>query len=94
LRWVELLTQSPSPVVPHEMLGDLEPGRIRKAWIDGWLEKDMSERTSQAHWARLFGFSPFLHDTPLDSLRALAGRYRAHRRRRDDLAAFRDLLGQ
>ena len=98
LRWVQLLTcrSGASPrllVALGKMLTDTQPGRLRKAWVDRWLRHDLSERTSNAHWARLLGFSPFLHDTPADAVRALAGRYRAHRRSASDLEAFRELLG-
>jgi hypothetical protein len=74
------------------MISDLCPGRLRQAWLDRWLRSDISERASAAHWARLLGFSLFLHDTPSDAVRALAGRYRAHRSSRADLAVFRDLV--
>jgi hypothetical protein len=92
LRWVDLLTR------PHQlpgldtMMSELCPGRFRKAWLDRWLRNDNSERTSNAHWARLLGFSLFLHDTPGDAVRALAGRRQAHRRSNTDLKDFRELL--
>ena len=98
LRWVQLLTcrsgASPRLLVElDKMLTDTQPGRLRRAWLDRWLRSDFSERTSNAHWARLLGFSLFLHDTPSDAMRALVGRYRAHRRSRGDLEAFRGLPG-
>ena len=74
------------------ILSDLRPGRLRTAWLDRWLRSDISERTSNAHWARLLGFSLFLHDTLGDALRALVGRRQAHRRRNADFEAFRELL--
>ena len=93
LRWVDLLTH------PHRLPGlstmmlAIRPGRFRRAWLDRWLRRDFSERTSNAHWARLLGFSLFLHDTPADAVRALTGRYRAHRRSSTDLEVFRELSG-
>jgi hypothetical protein len=73
-------------------MSDLCPGRLRQAWLDRWLRNDLSERVSGWHWARLIGFTMFLHDTVGDATRAVAGRQRARRRRTADLAAFRELL--
>jgi hypothetical protein len=105
LRWVQLLTsgsgvmwerlQPRSLAAMNKMMSELRPGRLRQAWLDRWLRNDLSERASAAaHWSRLLGFSLFLHDTPADVLRALAGWYRAHRRRSADLEAFRKLTGE
>ena len=93
LRWVQMLAHPNELPGMDAMMSEIRPGRLRKAWVDRWLRHDLSERTSNAHWARLLGFSPFLHDTPADAVRALAGRYRAHRRSASDLEAFRELLG-
>ena len=93
LRWVQLLTARQDSPGLDAKLSDLEPGAVRRAWLDRWLENDLSTRTSGAHWARLIGFSPFLHDTLRDSVRALAGRRTAHKRSAADLEAFRELLG-
>jgi hypothetical protein len=94
LRWVALLTEPNSPQGLDKMLADLQPGRLRSAWIDRWLQGNLSERTAQTHWLRLLGFSPFLHDRPQDAVRALRGRRLAKRRQADDLAAFGQLLSQ
>jgi hypothetical protein len=94
LRWVQLLSGSNVHPDLDGMLSDIAPGRLRKAWLDRWLRKDLSTRTSGSHWLRLFGFSVFLHDAPGDSLRALVGRYRALRRSAADLAVFHELDGQ
>jgi hypothetical protein len=94
LRWVELLTGQHAPSGLDAMLATLRPGRLRSAWLDRWLRNDLSERTSGWHPARLLGFTMFLHDAPGDGLRALAGRYRAHRRSNADMAAFGDLFDQ
>ena len=94
LRWVQMLTEPDAPEELAAMLADLRPGPLRRAWLDHWLRRDLSERLSRLHWARLLAFSLFLHDTPRDSLRALAGRYRAHRRRSADWAEFGELLSQ
>jgi hypothetical protein len=94
LRWVELLANSNRPDVLGSMLDELRPGPARRAWLDHWLEKNLSERTSRARVARLLGFSLFLHDTTGDAARAVAGRRRARKRESEDLAAFRDLLRQ
>ena len=97
LRWVQLLTcrsgATPRPLVTlNKMLTDTQPGHLRRKWLNHWLRSNISERTTNAHWARLLGFSLFLHDTPGDTMRALAGRYRAHRKSSNDLEAFRELL--
>lgn len=94
LRWVKLLTAPRSPGELDVMLSDLQPGRLRSMWINRWLHGNLPERTAGAHWARIMGFSLFLHDMPSDAVRAFAGRYRARRRQGDDLAAFRELLGE
>jgi hypothetical protein len=97
LHWVNLLTcrSGASPrflVTLDTMISDLRPGRLRRAWLDRWLRNDLSARTADAHLARLLGFSLFLHDTLGDSVRALAGRRRAHRRSNTDMASFGKLF--
>lgn len=94
LRWVALLFAAHLPGELDGMLSDLRPGYLRRMWIDRWLKSNVSERTSGTHWARLLGFSLFLHDTPGDVIRALAGNRRAKRRQADDLAAFGELFDQ
>lgn len=91
LRWVQLLVLPNELPGVDEMLSDLRPGRLRRAWLDRWLRNDLSARTSHRHWVRLLGFTAFLHDTWRDALRAFAGRRRARQRSGADLAAFRDL---
>ncbi len=93
LRWVQLLAGTHVQVELDSMMSELSPGLLRRAWLNRWLEMDLSARTSHAHWPRLLGLSLFLHDTPRDAIRALTGRWRAHRRRAADLAAFGELLG-
>jgi len=93
LRWVELLTHPHKLPQIDEMMFDLHPGRVRRAWLDIWLRSDLSARTSDRHLTRLLGFTALLHDTPGDSVRALVGRRLARRREAADLDAFGDLLG-
>ena len=93
LRWVQMLAHPNELPGMDAMMSEIRPGRLRRAWVDRWLRHDLSERTSNAHWARLVGFSLFLHDTPADAVRALTGRYRAHRRSGTDLEAFQELPG-
>jgi hypothetical protein len=92
LRWVQLLTKPSDSAGLPEMLERLRPGWLRMRWLNFWLAKDLSSRLSGTHRARLLGFSLFLHDRPVDVLRALKGRYRAHRRSEEDLASFGDLV--
>jgi hypothetical protein len=92
LRWVELLILQQPLSRLGEIAADVCPSRLRSSWLDFWLRNDLSERTSGKHWTRLLGFSSFLHDTPRDAMRALAGRYRARRRSDSDIEAFRELL--
>jgi hypothetical protein len=94
LRWAQLLA---SPHIPDRltaMMSGLQPGGFRRAWLDRWLQSDLSDRLTDSHWARLLGFSWMLHDTPGDALRAIRGRRRAARRAGEDLAAFSGLLGE
>jgi hypothetical protein len=94
LKWMELLSTPQTLPRLDEMLSDVRPGRLRSAWLNAWLRKDLPARTSRMHWARLIGFTMFLHDTAGDSVRAFAGRYRASRRSRADLAVFEALSDQ
>ena len=92
LRWAQLLSGSHAPSRMQGMLTDLRPGSLRRAWLEHWLNNDLSGRTAGAHWLRLLGFTTFLHDTAGDALRAASGRWRARRRSETDLDAFRELL--
>jgi hypothetical protein len=94
LRWTGLLTASRSSPELEAMLSDLRPGGLRECWINNWLQGDLSERTAHVRWARLLGFSLFLHDTPADAVRALVGNRRAKRLQARDLEAFEELLCQ
>jgi len=94
LRWLELLSHPQTFPRLGEMMQDVCPGRLRKAWLNAWLCRNLPARTSEMHWARLLGFTMFLHDTACDSARAVAGRYRARRRSAADLGAFDGLLDQ
>ena len=92
LRWVDLLAGRYAPAMLPKMLADLEPGRLRRTWLDYWLQNDLPGRTSNARWTRLLGFTLFLHDAPGDVLRAARGRRTASLRSKADLDAFADLL--
>ena len=94
LRWVQLLAGTRVPPRLASMLSDLTPGVVRSRWLDHWLRADLPARTAGVHWLRLLAFSPFLHDTPRDALRAWAGRCRAHRRAKADVEAFSGLFSQ
>ena len=91
LRWIELL--SGPHALPHldPMMSDVRPGRLRRAWLNRWLQQDYPARSSDRHWIRLLGFTPFLHDTMGDALRAFVGREKARRRTEADLAVFAEL---
>lgn len=88
LRWLQLLAPASMQGQLEELMSDIQPGRLRRAYLDAWLKNNLSARTSRAHWARLLGFSVFLHDTPGDVVRAFVGRSQARRRQSEDLAAF------
>jgi len=94
MRWVELLSYPRTIPGLDEMMQDVCPGRLRKVWLNAWLCRNLPARTSEIHWARLLGFTMFLHDKAADSARAIAGRYRARRRSGADLEAFENLLDQ
>jgi len=91
LRWVALLSAENGSPAPQAMMFYLRVGRLRKAWLERWLLQDISARTSDMHWARLIGFTTFLHDTLWDSLRAYSGRQKARRRSVADLECFAEL---
>lgn len=94
LQWVVILSGERAPPQAQVMMSALRLGRLRKIWLDRWLRKDISARTANMHWARLLGFSVFLHDTLSDSLRAFIGRRRAWQRSSADLEVFRALDDQ
>lgn len=94
LRWTELLASPHVPDSLPQLVAGVQPGRLRKAWLEHWLQSDLSDRLTGFHWARLLGFSWLLHDSPGDALRAFRGRRRAAKRAGEDLAAFSGLLGE
>ena len=91
LRWVQMLSHPHSLALLDTMVLDLQPGRLRRRWLEWWLQGDLSARLVSVHWGRLLGFSLFLHDTPRDAARAVAGRFRSGSRREADLEVFREL---
>ena len=93
LRWVELVSFPSRSASVSEMLADLSPGPLRRAYLDRWLLNDWTGRMAAIHRARLLCFSAFLHDTLRDSARAFSGRWQAHKNSEADLSAFRALLG-
>lgn len=93
LRWTQMLAPPEPPAGLETLMAGLQPGALRRSWLEAWLEHDLSTRTAGMHWLRLLGFSPFLHDTLRDSARALAGRSRARQRSAADLEAFAALQG-
>jgi hypothetical protein len=98
LRWLQLLTEPHSPAGVNadivEYMAALQPGFLRRSWLDSWLQADRSARLSRTHWARLLGFTLFLHDRAGDALRALRGRLGARRRQAQDRAVFDKLVAQ
>jgi len=92
LRWVQILNEHPNELEP--LLADTCPGTLRRRWIEHWLQQDLSARLANKHLLRLLGFTTWLHDSPRDAVRALAGRVRAWRRRGADVDVFRALSGE
>lgn len=90
LSWVEMVSERSELLAP--LLADTCPGTFRRGWIRRWLETDSSARLASKHWLRLLLFTSFLHDTPRDALRALAGRSRAWQREQADSEVFGTLL--
>ncbi len=88
LRWVKMLAHPFAPKDLDTMILDLEPGRLRRAWLNWWLRNNLSSRLAVIHWIRLLGFSLCLHDNVADVARAVAGRQRARRNRKVELAEF------
>ena len=91
LRWVSLLSDPRLLPQLDEMMLEVRPGRIRRMWVEAWLKRNLSARTSNMHWVRLIGFTMFLHDTAGDSFRAVVGRLKARRRCDADIAVFQEL---
>lgn len=91
LRWTQLLAEEHAPEMMADMLSDLQPGGLRRHWIDNWLRNDLPGRTAHLRLIRLIGFSTFLHDTAADAWRAARGRRSATRRSESDLAVFESL---
>ncbi len=48
LRWLEVLAEPHAPALVSHMLAELEPGRLRRSWLDCWLQNDLPERMSHA----------------------------------------------
>jgi hypothetical protein len=98
LRWLQLRTEPHFPGGCNadivEFMAALQPGYLRRNWLDSWLQADRSARLSHTHWARLFGFTLFLHDRVGDALRALRGRLGARHRQVQDRAVFDKLVAQ
>ena len=90
LRWTQMLAGARTPDGVAEFVNGVRPGAVRRAWIESWLKKDLSARVSGVHWLRLLLFTSLMHDTAGDTLRAVLGRLRAHRRRHVDLEAFQN----
>jgi hypothetical protein len=76
------------------MLAELEPGRLRRSWLDYWLQNNLPERTFHSRWVHLPGFSLLLHDAPGVAIRALEGRRRGTRRSKADSDAFAELFAR
>jgi len=93
LRWVQMLMRHGTAGNSDLILSDSCPGNLRGAWIERWLQGDLPARLARYRRLRLLAFTSLLHDAPRDAVRAFAGRYRAWRRRGEDLAAFNELSG-
>jgi hypothetical protein len=91
LSWVKLLIGRHGSAELDLMLADLQPGLLRRRWLGWWLRNDLSARFSRFHWFRLIGFSILLHDNLGAAQRAIAGRRRARKQQKSDLAVFHDL---
>jgi hypothetical protein len=94
MSWIRMLAQTHAPEVLNTMSADIRPGRMRCRWIERWLRRDLSVRLARRNWIRLLAFSIYLHDRPGDALRAIGGRFTAHRRVAADLDAFNGLTSQ
>lgn len=94
LRWTQLLMPALDTPVLTAMLDALQPGSVRRTWLDGWLRNDWQSRLDENRWIRLLAFSSFLHDSITDLPRAVLGRYGDSRRAATDLQEFEKLLGQ
>jgi hypothetical protein len=90
LTWFRML----APVEVHATIDgwidSLRPRRLRAAYLDAWLARDLPSRWLGHPLLIQVGFTLPLHDRPGDALRALLGLYRSRRNRLRDV---RLLLG-
>jgi hypothetical protein len=93
LRWLRAVAQPGVAALIDPAIAELEPGRLRAAYLAGWVEHDLPRRLARLHAARLLGFSLLLHDTPADALRAVHSLGVSRRQRRQDTAAFDGIAG-
>jgi hypothetical protein len=85
LTWFRML----APPALHGTLdgwrADVRPGRVRAAYLQQWLARDLPTRWLDRPFLIQFGFTLPLHDRPGDVLHALGGLREARRNRARDM---------
>ena len=91
LSLVRVLSPDRFAAVVERPLQSLRPNSVRAAYLNNWLNLDLSARFSRLHIARLLGLSLFLHDQPAGAWRALRGWQRSRGSRENDTRVFEGL---
>ncbi len=65
--WLGLLTNI---AVPDLVTSELQPGHIKKRYLECWLNKDLSSRWQEKNTIVQLGFTLFAHDQVADARRA------------------------
>ena len=74
LRWFQYVSPS-TLAVPLSFLDTICPGKLRRKYLEFWIEHDLPGRLlNRADWFIQGAFTLFLHDRAGDAWRALAGR--------------------
>jgi len=90
LTWYRLLAAPAVAIAMQPWLNDLLPGRLRSAYLQYWLTRDLPSRWLNRPLRIQLGFTLFLHDRLSDAGRALAGWLRSRYRRRRDAGLLLD----
>jgi hypothetical protein len=85
LRWFRMLAPAEAHATIDGWIDSLRPGRLRAAYLDEWLARDLPSRWLGHPLLIQVGFTLPLHDRPGDALRALIGLHRSRINRLRDV---------
>lgn len=71
----------------------VQPGRVRRRYLQFWVDQNLSARLTRRHAARLFAFSMVMHDRPAFAWQAWEGWRRARRTSAADARTFEQVQG-